>query len=68
MNVRSLHRLVLTAVVAGALTCGPASPQAPEAIEKAVVACLDGKACTADVGGGLGTHAAGSAVVERILR
>jgi hypothetical protein len=36
MNVRSLHRLVLTAVVAGALTCGPASPQAPEAIEKAV--------------------------------
>ena len=38
------------------------------AIEKAVVACLDGKACTADVGGGLGTHAAGSAVVERILR
>ena len=38
------------------------------AIEKAVIACLDAKACTADVGGNLGTHAAGTRVVERILR
>jgi 3-isopropylmalate dehydrogenase len=38
------------------------------AIERAVVSCLDAKACTADVGGNLGTKAAGSAVVERILQ
>ena len=37
------------------------------AIERAVVACLEAKQCTTDVGGNLGTHAAGSAVVERIL-
>ena len=37
------------------------------AIERAVVACLEAKQCTTDVGGSLGTHAAGSAVVERIL-
>jgi 3-isopropylmalate dehydrogenase len=38
------------------------------AIERAVIDCLDKKACTADVGGSLGTNAAGTAVVERILR
>ena len=37
------------------------------AIERAVVACLEAKQCTTDVGGSLGTRAAGSAVVERIL-
>jgi len=37
------------------------------AIERAVIGCLDAQACTADVGGSLGTHAAGTAVVERIL-
>jgi 3-isopropylmalate dehydrogenase len=37
------------------------------AIERAVVACLEAKQCTTDVGGNLGTQAAGSAVVERIL-
>jgi 3-isopropylmalate dehydrogenase len=37
-------------------------------IEKAVVACLDAKECTADVGGGLGTAATGDAVASRVLR
>lgn len=36
MGVRVLHRLVLTTVVAGVLTCGPASGQSPQAIDKAV--------------------------------
>jgi hypothetical protein len=36
VSVRILHRLVVTAVVAGTLTCGPARPQAPEAIDQAV--------------------------------
>jgi hypothetical protein len=36
VRVRPLHRLVQTAVVAGALACGPALAQSPEAIEKAV--------------------------------
>ena len=40
---------------------------AGRAVERAVVDCLEAKACTADVGGSLGTRAAGSAVVERIL-
>jgi len=41
--------------------------EAGVAIERAVIGCLDAQACTADVGGSLGTHAAGTAVVERIL-
>jgi Domain of unknown function (DUF4129) len=36
MGIRALHRLVLTAVLAGVLTCGPASAQSPQAIEQAV--------------------------------
>ena len=40
---------------------------AAAAIERAVVACLDGKECTADVGGALGTRAAAEAVARRVL-
>jgi 3-isopropylmalate dehydrogenase len=40
---------------------------AGRAIERAVVACLEAKAATADVGGTLGTRAAGGAVVDRVL-
>ena len=40
---------------------------AGRAVERAIVACLEAKQCTGDVGGALGTRAAGSAVVERIL-
>jgi len=36
VRVRPLHRFVQTVVVAGALACGPASAQSPEAIEQAV--------------------------------
>jgi 3-isopropylmalate dehydrogenase len=39
---------------------------AAAAIESAVVSCLEGRACTADVGGSLGTRAAGDAVVARL--
>jgi 3-isopropylmalate dehydrogenase len=37
-------------------------------IEEAVVGCLEAGECTADVGGQLGTTAAGDAVARRILR
>ena len=40
---------------------------AARAIEASVVACLDAKECTADVGGGSGTRAAAAAVVRRVL-
>jgi 3-isopropylmalate dehydrogenase len=42
-------------------------PEAGHAIEGAVVACLEARECTADVGGALGTRAAGDAVVRRLL-
>jgi len=43
-------------------------PEAAKAIEAAVVACLEARECTADVGGSLGARAAGDAVVRRLLR
>lgn len=42
--------------------CGPAAGR----IERAVAACLEADECTADVGGGLGTEAAGDAVLRRL--
>jgi 3-isopropylmalate dehydrogenase len=42
--------------------------EAPGMIERAVVACLDAKECTADVGGGLGTAATGDAVAARVRK
>jgi 3-isopropylmalate dehydrogenase len=41
-------------------------PEAAAAVEAAVVACLESKECTADVGGTLGTRGAADAVVRRI--
>ena len=41
---------------------------ASRAVEDAVVACLDAKECTADVGGALTTSQAGDAVAKRIAR
>jgi len=38
------------------------------AVEQAVVACLEAKECTADVGGGLTTGQAGDAVASRLAR
>jgi len=42
-------------------------PEAGRAVEAAVVACLDARECTADVGGSSGTRAAAEAVARRIL-
>ena len=39
---------------------------AARSIESAVVACLEARECTADVGGSLGTAATGDAVVRRV--
>jgi 3-isopropylmalate dehydrogenase len=41
-------------------------PDAAHAIEAAVVACLEAKECTADVGGSFGARAASDAVVRRL--
>ncbi len=43
-------------------------PEAAQAIERAVVACLDAKECTSDVGGGLGTAKTGDAVAARVAK
>jgi len=43
-------------------------PEAAQAIEAAVVACLEARECTADVGGSLGARAAADAVVRRLLK
>jgi 3-isopropylmalate dehydrogenase len=43
-------------------------PEAAQAIEAAVVACLEAKECTADVGGSFGARAAADAVVRRLLK
>jgi 3-isopropylmalate dehydrogenase len=42
--------------------------EAGKAIEAAVVACLEAKECTADVGGSLGARAAADAVVRRMTQ
>ena len=41
---------------------------AGRAIEAAVVAALEARECTADVGGALGTRAAADAVVRRVAK
>jgi 3-isopropylmalate dehydrogenase len=43
-------------------------PEAAAGIEAAVVACLEARECTADVGGSLGASAAADAVVRRMTR
>ena len=43
-------------------------PDAAQAIERAVVSCLDSRECTADVGGNLTTAEAGDAVARRVSR
>jgi 3-isopropylmalate dehydrogenase len=53
-------------LTAGMMLEHTGEPAAAAAIEAAVVRCLDARACTADVGGTLGTRAAGDAVVERL--
>ncbi len=41
-------------------------PDAARSVERAVVACIEARECTAEVGGGLGTGATGDAVTRRI--
>jgi 3-isopropylmalate dehydrogenase len=43
-------------------------PEAARTIEAAVIACLDARECTADVGGSLGARAAADAVVRRLRK
>ena len=54
-------------LTAGMMLEHTGSKDAAAAIERAVVACLEDKECTADVGGALGTRAAADAVVRRVL-
>jgi 3-isopropylmalate dehydrogenase len=53
-------------LTAGMMLDNAGAADAGRAIERAVVACLDAKECTTDVGGGLGTRAAGDAVARRV--
>jgi 3-isopropylmalate dehydrogenase len=43
-------------------------PEASRSIERAVVACLEARECTADVGGSLGTSKTGDAVAARVRK
>jgi len=55
-------------LTAGMMLEHTGEPAAAKAIESAVVACLDAKECTADVGGALGAAAAADAVVRRLVK
>ena len=53
-------------LTAGMMLEATGEPAAARAIEAAVVACLEARECTADVGGSLGARAAADAVVRRL--
>ena len=55
-------------LTAGMMLEATGAPEAATAIETAVIASLDAKECTADVGGSLGTRAAADAIVARLKR
>ena len=55
-------------LTAGMMLEHTGEPAAAQAIEAAVVACLDAKECTADVGGAMGAAAAADAVVRRLMK
>lgn len=53
-------------LTAGMMLDATGLPEAAQAIEAAVVSCLEARECTADVGGTLGARAAADAVVRRV--